>query len=54
MKWLFTIKFDKDGNEIAKARLVAIGCQYTTHYNIKETYSPECPIEIVRSVRFCH
>lgn len=39
-KWLFTIKYDRDGNPYAKARLVARGFRDDTAYCIYETYSP--------------
>lgn len=39
-RWLFTIKYDRDGNPFAKARLVARGFRDQTIYCINETYSP--------------
>lgn len=48
--WVFTTKSDQDGNEIAKARLVAVGCADTTAYGATDTYAAVCPIETVRLV----
>ena len=47
-KWVFTVKYSITGEEIAKARLVAIGCEEQYEYDDEELYSPVCPIEITR------
>ena len=49
-KWVFSIKYDEQGNEIAKARLVAIGCNDVNEYVMQDTYSPVCPIDIIRFI----
>ncbi len=44
--WKFSVKYP-DGQEKAKARLVAFGCADTNKYSIDETYAPVCRVEVV-------
>ncbi len=45
--WKFSVKC-LNGQEKAKARLVAFGCADTNRYSIDETYAPMCRIEAIR------
>ncbi len=45
--WKFSVKCP-DGQEKAKARLVAFGCADTNRYSIDETYAPVCRVEAIR------
>jgi len=45
---VFTIKINNEGDEVVKARLVAVGCKDSNTYELTETYSPVCPIELIR------
>lgn len=47
-RWLFTIKYDRDGNPYAKARLVARGFRDSTVYYVNETYSPVVNLWLIR------
>lgn len=47
-KWVYTVKFDIDGTEIAKARLVAIGCGDRNQYVEEAIYTPVCPSDVIR------
>jgi hypothetical protein len=49
-QWLYTVKFDIQGNEIAKARLVAIGSADSNQYSEETLYTPVCPIDVIRFV----
>lgn len=49
-KWVFRIKFDEQGNEIAKARLTARGFKDSNDYAESEKYSPVCPADIQRVI----
>lgn len=47
-RWLFTIKYDRDGVPYAKARLVARGFKDDTAYCVYETYSPVVNLWLIR------
>lgn len=47
-KWLFTIKYDDNGEPYPKARLVARGFRDRSEYQIFETYSPVVNLWLIR------
>jgi len=52
-KWIFTIKIDNEGNEVAKARLVVVGCADKNQYIQTETFSPVCHVDTIQIVLSC-
>ena len=48
-KWVFSIKINPLGEEMAKARLV-VGCADKNKYDDEEKYSPVCPVDIIHLV----
>ena len=49
-QWIYSIKYGIDGEEIPKARLVALGCADKNKYTEENIYSPVCPLEVIRLV----
>ena len=49
-KWVFRVKFDENGDEVAKARLTARGFKDQNEYSNSDKYSPVCPVDILRTV----
>jgi len=47
-KWVFSVKFAINGEEIPKARLVAVGCADLNTYSELDSSSPVCPIDVMR------
>ena len=49
-KWIYSVKYGIDGEEIAKARLVAVGYADSNNYTEESIYAPVCPIDIIRLI----
>ena len=49
-KWIYSVKFTPDGEEYAKARLVANGADDSNDYEDQFIYTPVCPIDTIRLI----